>query len=222
MLLFLSSDHVKRNIRYLRTFQKLKGPVKKVEMTVENSAAFPWMRSHCQSSWRNWILAMERSNLSHQTQFLLIQDERMPQGSPGVWELETRRRAALAPVFRTGILPQSSCPMWPQISHAYIFPHQTASFCQKMCQGGRLMQHPGADVSTKNRRGWHRRKGSSGRGKASTRAVSVLTGRWGVAWIGRNTKLFWDGGASREFGDSHCIHGTKLSHHFCSQRKLPH
>jgi len=50
MLLFLSSDHVKRNIRYLRTFQKLKGPVKKVEMTVENSAAFPWMRSHCQSS----------------------------------------------------------------------------------------------------------------------------------------------------------------------------
>lgn len=144
VLLLLSLGRLRRNRNRLRTFQKLKRPQKKLEMTVEIPAAFPWMKSPCQSSQRNWMLAAERSS---QTQFLLIQDKRTPRAPPGT-RLETQRRAALAPVRHAGILPPSSCQMWPQISRAHICPRLTAGFCQKMCQGGKLTQLPGVDAST--------------------------------------------------------------------------
>lgn len=144
MLLLLSLGHLRRNIKCLRTFQKLKGPPKKLEMTVEIPAAFPWMKSPCQSSQRNWMLAAERSS---RAQFLLIQDKRTPRAPPGAG-LETPRQAALAPVRHAGILPPSSCQTWPQISRAHICPCLTAGFCQKMCQGGKLTQLPGVNAST--------------------------------------------------------------------------
>lgn len=73
MLLLLSLGHMRRNIRYLRTLQKLKEPQKKLKMTVETPAAFLSMISRCQGSQRNQMLAVERGS---QTQLLLIQDKR--------------------------------------------------------------------------------------------------------------------------------------------------
>ena len=164
---------MRRNIRYLRTFQKLKGSPKKLEMTVETPATFPWMKSPCQSSQRNQMLALERGS---QTQFLLIQDKRIPEALPGP-RLETTRRAALAAMHPAGILPPSSCQTWPETRCAHICPHLMTASCQRMCRGGRLMQLAGAHASIRNGRSCHGRKGSSERGKAGTRAVSMLTRR---------------------------------------------
>lgn len=66
----LSLGCMRRNIKYLRTFQKLKGPPAKMEMTVETP--FPWMKSLCQCSQRNQMLAVRRGS---QCQFPLIQDK---------------------------------------------------------------------------------------------------------------------------------------------------
>lgn len=67
----MSLGCMRRNIKYMRTFQKLKGPPAKMEMTMETP--FPWMKSPCQCSQRNQMLAVQRES---QCQFLLIQDKR--------------------------------------------------------------------------------------------------------------------------------------------------
>uniref|UniRef100_A0A8B9TBS6 tRNA splicing endonuclease subunit 54 n=1 Tax=Anas platyrhynchos TaxID=8839 RepID=A0A8B9TBS6_ANAPL len=72
----------------------------------KHEPAFPWMKSPCQSSQRNWMLAAERSS---RAQFLLIQDKRTLRAPPGAG-LETPRQAGTgtrAPRwdFTTIILP---------------------------------------------------------------------------------------------------------------------
>lgn len=67
----LSLGCMRRNIKYMRTFRKLKGPPAKMVVTMETP--FPWRKSPCQSSQRNQMLAVQKGS---QCQFLLIQDKR--------------------------------------------------------------------------------------------------------------------------------------------------